>query len=309
MSLPPPSPDSIAVVTGASSGIGEQIARLLSAKGHRVALVARREHRLARLADELGGDGRAVPVRADLAEPEDRDQLVARLDELGAVEILVNNAGMGLHLAFIDANREQELKQVRVNVEAVVDLMARYLPGMVERGRGAVINIASSGGFQPLPYSAGYGASKGHVLLLSEAVNQEVKRKGVTVTAICPGPVQTDFHETYGSGFTRRYPRVAWVSAERVAANALAAADRGRRSVVPGSRLHKLGFGIPRHTPSWLTLPVATRFLVPPVQRECRCASATHWPAPPNALTAVPEPTPYPLRKRRRRRAPDRKDG
>jgi short-subunit dehydrogenase len=264
MSLPAPSPDSIAVVTGASSGIGEQIARLLSARGHRVALVARREPCQPVLADELGGAGRAVPLRADLAEPEDRDELAARLDELGAVEILVNNAGMGVHVAFIDAHREQELKQLRVNVEAVVDLMGRYLPGMVDRGRGAVINIASAGGFQPLPYSAGYGASKGHVLLLSEAVNEEVKSAGVTVTAVCPGPVQTDFHETYGSEYTVRYPKAAWVSAEQVAADAVAAADRGRRSVVPGGRLHKLGFGIARHTPSWSTLPIAKRFLAPP---------------------------------------------
>jgi short-subunit dehydrogenase len=259
-----PSPDSIAVVTGASSGIGEQIARQLSVRGHRVALVARRHDPLTQLADELGGPGRAVPLRADLAEPEDRDMLAARLNELGTVEILVNNAGMGVHVAFVDAKREQELEQLRVNVEAVIDLMHRYLPGMVERGRGTVINIASSAGFQPLPYSAGYGASKGHVLLLSEAVHTEVKSAGVTVTAVCPGPVRTTFHETYGARFTRRYPQAAWVSAEQVAADALAAADRGRRTVVPGGRLHKLAFGMPRHMPSWATLPSAKRLLAPP---------------------------------------------
>lgn len=264
MSLPPPSSDSIAVVTGGSSGIGEQLARQLSARGHRVALVARREDRLTRLADQLGGRGRAVSIRADLAEPEDRDALAVRLDELGVVEILVNNAGMGVHEAFADADCERELKQVRLNVEAVVDLIGRYLPGMVERGRGAVINIASSGGFQPLPYSAGYSASKGHILLLSEAVNEEVKHAGVTVTAVCPGPVRTDFHEIYGSEFTKRYPGAAWISAERVAADALAAAERGRRSVVPGGLPHKLAFGTPRHLPSWLTLPITKRFLAPP---------------------------------------------
>ena len=264
MSLPTPSSKSIAVVTGASSGIGEQIARQLSARGHRVALVARREDRLLRLADELGGPGRAVSIRADLADSEDRDTLAARLDELVTVEMLVNNAGMGVHVAFANADRERELKQLRVNVGALVDLMGRYLPGMVERGRGAVINIASIGGFQPLPYSAGYSASKGHVLLFSEAVNEEVKSAGVTVTAVCPGPVRTDFHEIYGSEFTKRYPQAAWVSAEQVAADALAAADRGRRSVVPGGRLHKLVFGIPRSMPSSLTLLIAKRFLAPP---------------------------------------------
>jgi short-subunit dehydrogenase len=267
MSLPTPSSHSIAVVTGGASGIGEQLARQLSARGHRVALVARREDRLTRLADELGGSGRAVPVCADLAKPEDRDMLAARLEELGVVEILVNNAGMGVHVAFVDADREDELTQLRVNVETVVDLMGRYLPGMVERGRGAVINITSSAGFQPLPFSAGYGASKGHILLLSEAVNEEVKHAGVTVTAVCPGPVRTDFHDVYGSEFTKRYPAAAWVSAERVAADALAAADRGRRSVVPGGLPQKVAFGAPRRVPSWLTLPITKRLLAPPTQR------------------------------------------
>jgi short-subunit dehydrogenase len=253
-------------VTGASSGIGEQIARQLSATGHRVALVARRRDRLARLADELGGPRHAVPVRTDLALPEDRARLAARLEELGRVEILVNNAGIGVHVAFVEADRDLELLQVRVNVEAVVDLMHRYLPSMVEHGRGAVINIASIGGFQPLPYSAGYGASKAYVLLLSEAVHEEVKRAGVTVTAVCPGPVRTDFHRVHGAEFTKRYPKAAWISAEQVAADALAAADRGRRSVVPGGRLHKVAFGIPRHTPSSCTVPIAKRFLAPPKQ-------------------------------------------
>jgi uncharacterized protein len=278
LSLPPPSPDSIAVVTGASSGIGEQIARQLWARGHRVALVARREDQLTRLADELGGPERAVPVRADLALPEDRARLAARLDELGQVEILVNNAGMGVHVPFVDANRDLELRQLRVNVEPVIDLMHRYLPRMVTHGRGAVINIASVGGFLPLPYSAGYGASKAYVLLLSEAVNEEVKRRGVTVTAVCPGPVRTDFHQIHGAEFTKRYPKAAWVSAEQVAADALAAADRGRRSVVPGGRLHKLAFGIPRHAPSCSTLPITKRFLAPPKQTvadRCKASPAS----------------------------------
>jgi short-subunit dehydrogenase len=173
---------------------------------------------------------------------------------------------MGVHVPFVDAKRDLELQQLRVNVEAVVDLMGRYLPSMVEHGRGAVLNIASVGGFQPLPYSAGYGASKGYVLHLSEAVSEEVKRAGVTVTCVCPGPVRTGFHDTYGSRFTKRYPPAAWVSAEQVAADALAAADRGRRSVVPGGRLHKVAFGIPRHAPSWSTLAITKRFLAPPKQ-------------------------------------------
>lgn len=145
MSLPDPSSESVALVTGASSGIGEQFARQLSEMGHRVALVARREDRLELLARELGGPDRAVPIAADLALPEDRDRLAARIEELGAqVEILVNNAGFGIYQAFPEAGREAEIRQVRVLVEAVVDLMARYLPGMRSRGRGAIINMSST---------------------------------------------------------------------------------------------------------------------------------------------------------------------
>src|SRR5947209_13627460 len=142
MSLPPPAPDSIALVTGASSGIGEQYARQLSQRGHRVALVARREDRLAELAEKLGGPERAVAIAADLAVPEDRDRIATRLEELGVrVEVLVNNAGFGVYAPFVESARERELQQVRVLIEAVVDLMSRYLPGMVERRRGAVINM------------------------------------------------------------------------------------------------------------------------------------------------------------------------
>jgi uncharacterized protein len=189
MSIPRPGPNSIALITGASSGIGEQFARQLAARGHRVAIVARREDRLARLADELGGPDRAVAIGADLAVPEDRDRLAERIESLGVdVELLVNNAGFGVFESFVESGRERELQQVRVNVEAVVDLMARYLPGMVKRRRGAVINMSSTSAFQPLPYNAGYAAAKAHVLLLSEGVHEEVKEQGVSVTAVCQAP-------------------------------------------------------------------------------------------------------------------------
>jgi uncharacterized protein len=130
-----------------------------------------------------------VVIPADLAVAEDRDRLAARLEELGQrVEILDNNAGYGIYRSFVESGREQELAQLRLLVEAAVDLMSRYLPGMVERRRGAVINMSSSAGFQPLPYNAGYSAAKAYLLLFSEAVHAEVKEHGVTVTAVCPGP-------------------------------------------------------------------------------------------------------------------------
>ncbi len=262
MSIPAPHPDSVALITGASAGIGEQFARQLAARGHRIAIVARREERLARLVDELGGPERVTAIGADLAIPEDRDRLAERVDERGAqVEILVNNAGLGTFGAFVETGREAELRQLRVDVEAVVDLMARYLPGMVRRRRGAVINMASTSGFQPLPYNAGYAAAKSHVLLLSEAVSAEVKEHGVTVTAVCPGPVPTEFQETNDARFVDRLPKMAWVSAERVVSDALAAAERGKRTVVPGPPQVRASFVPNRFAPSWLALPIAKRIM------------------------------------------------
>ncbi len=261
MSLPPPAPDSIALVIGASSGIGEQYARQLSARGHRVAIVARREDRLARLAEELGGPERAVTIAADLAAPEDRDRLAARLQELGAtVEILVNNAGYGIYQPFAESGRERELNQLRLLVEAAVDLIARYLPGMVERRRGAVINMSSSAGFQPLPYNAGYSAAKAYLLYLSEAVHAEVKEQGVTVTVVAPGPVPSGFQQASDADyFAERLPRFTFVSPDRVARDALTAAERGRISVIPGGPQVKAALAPNRRLPRWLVLPVSKR--------------------------------------------------
>jgi short-subunit dehydrogenase len=266
MSLPPPAADSIALVTGASSGIGEAFARQLCQRGHRVALVARREDRLNTLAQELGGPDRMVVLTADLAMPEDRDRLVSRLEDLGAaVEILVNNAGFGVFSPFAESEREQELTQVRLLVEAVVDLMARYLPGMVQRGRGAVINLSSTAGFQPLPYNAGYAAAKSYVLLLSEAVHTEVEEHGVTVTAVCPGPVPSGFQQASNAQyFADRLPSFTFVSPERVASDALAAAEKGRISVIPGGPHVRAAYAPNRRLPRWAALPVSKRLMTRP---------------------------------------------
>jgi short-subunit dehydrogenase len=263
MPLPDPSPDSIALITGASSGIGEQFARQLSAMGHRVALVARREDRLAQLAKELGGDERAVVIGADLAVADQRDRLAARLEELGArVEVLVNSAGYGIYAPFARDGRDGELQQVRLLVEAVVDLMARYLPGMKQRGRGAIINMSSTAGFQALPYNAGYSAAKGYVLLLSEAVHMEAREHGVTVTAVCPGPVPSGFQEASDAGyFTERLPKFMFVSPERVAHDALRAAGQGHISVIPGGPQVRAAFGPNRKLPRSVVLPISARLM------------------------------------------------
>jgi uncharacterized protein len=233
------------------------------ARGYRVVVTARREDRLQSLCAELGGEKHAVAVGTDLAIPAERDRLVARIDELGAhVDILVNNAGLGFYTKFGAEGREKELQALRVDVEAVADLMLRYLPGMVERRRGAIINLSSVSGFQPGPYNANYAASKAYVLWLSEAVNAEVADAGVTVTAVCPGPVPTEFQATNDADYlVDRVPGFTQVSAERVVADALKAAAHGRGSVVPGGPQVRLTLGSSRHVPTPLVLPVLKRML------------------------------------------------
>jgi short-subunit dehydrogenase len=263
MSIPPPKDGSVVLVTGASSGIGEQFARQLSARGHRVALVARREQRLAEFARELGGEDRAIPIAADLSVSEERDRLASRLEELGVqVEVLVNNAGYGIYRSFAETGREHELAHLRLLVEAVVDLMARYLPPMVQRGRGVVINMSSTAGLQALPYNASYSAAKSYVLMLSEAVHEEVADRGVTVTAVVPGPVPSGFQQASDADyFAARLPKFTFVSPERVARDALQAADSGRISVIPGGPQVKLAFGPNRNLPRALVLPVSKRLM------------------------------------------------
>jgi short-subunit dehydrogenase len=259
MALPPPQPDSTALVTGASSGIGEQIARALARRGHAVTLVARREERLAALAEELAAahDVRADAIGADLADPASRDALEAKLGELGSiVEVLVNNAGYGGFGAFAEQEREREIGMIRLNVEALVDLESRFLPGMVERGRGAVINIASTAAFQPIPDNATYAATKAFVLSHGDAVHEELRGSGVSITTVCPGPVKTEFADVAGlGGAEERTPEFVWTTPEQVARAAIEGAERGRRVVVPGT-LNRATSIIGQHSPRAIALPL-----------------------------------------------------
>jgi short-subunit dehydrogenase len=259
MALPPPRPDSTALVTGASSGIGAELARSLARRGHGVTLVARRRQRLEELARELAeGHGvRAEAIRADVADAAERDRLAAEVEGRGlTVEVLVNNAGFGIYVPFADSHRQRELQQVRLLVEAVVDLDARYVPGMVERGRGAIVNVSSTSGFQPLPGSGTYSASKAFVLSHTEALHVELRRHGVTATAVCPGPVDTEFHEVSGSLFDRLVPRFLWARPEQVAEESLRAVDAGKRMIVPGGPAIRAAFAPGRLSPSTISLPV-----------------------------------------------------
>jgi short-subunit dehydrogenase len=262
MSLPAPSEDGTALVTGASSGIGEAIARELARRGYALTLVARREDRLKALAKDLSEEHgvEAETARADLGNAGERDRLATAVRKGGKrVDILVNNAGFGAHGDFTRVERERLTEMVRVNCEAVVDLTGHFLPAMVDRGVGAVINIASVASFQPLPGSATYAATKAFVLSFSEAIRTEVRGNGVTVTAVCPGPVRTEFPEAAGMGGVEdRTPGIVWMSAEQVAREAVGGADRGKRVVVPGS-LNRAQSLLGHHTPRSVALPLINR--------------------------------------------------
>lgn len=261
MSLPAPRPKGTALITGASSGIGSSIARELAKRRLNVTLVARREDRLRELARELVAEHAvdAGIIAADLGERDGRDEVQRKLKRLGlGVDVLVNNAGFGYAGDFTDAERERQVEMVALNCEAVVDLTSRFLPAMVGRGAGGVINIASTAAFQPMPKGATYAATKAFVLSFSEALHTEVGGSGVSVTAVCPGPVKTEFMDASGIRGEEKLPRLFWLDPDDVARQALAAAEAGRRSVIPG-RVNQAGSVLGRYTPHTVSLPVTKR--------------------------------------------------
>jgi short-subunit dehydrogenase len=236
VALPPPQPGSTALITGASSGIGEEFARQLAARGHGVFLVARREERLRALADDLERlhGVRAEVIACDLEDPEAVQALPGRVAERGLdVEVLVNNAGFTT-VGDVHENPDRQLGMVRVNIDALVALTSAWLPDMVERGRGAIVQVASVAGFQPIPVQAVYAATKAFVRSFSEAVSAELKGTGVTMTALCPGPVRTEFLEAGGFKAESPGPSFMWSTAEDVAKAGIEGADKGKRTVIPG---------------------------------------------------------------------------
>lgn len=225
----------IAVVTGASSGIGRELARLAAAE-YDVVVVARREERLKVLAAELSHEGvTAQSLVADLAEAAGVERVVAAL--AGApVEVLVNNAGVGGRGAFaVERDLATDLAMIRLDVVALVELTGRLLPGMLERGHGKVLNVASIAGYLPGPGQAVYHASKAFVRSFSQALTEETRGSGVQVTALCPGPVRTEFAQTagYSEGEVRSNPLMPTRSAAEVAAAGWEGLMAGRAVVVP----------------------------------------------------------------------------
>jgi len=252
-----PREDVTMVVTGASAGIGREIARLAAPDVRRLVLVARRGERLDALAEELRAaePELEVQVRAcDLTDPEARARAFEGLEP----DWLVNNAGFGDLVPFAEHDPERLAGMIRLNVEALSDGCRAVLPGMRERGRGRILNVASTAGFQPLPGFAAYAASKAYVVSLSEALAGECRGTGVSVTLLCPGVTKTEFF-TAGEGFADRpLPGIA-SSAAAVARAGYHGMREGRRLVVPGP-LNDLVRRLVPHLPRGFVLALAARF-------------------------------------------------
>jgi len=240
MSLPSPRPDRTCLVTGASSGIGAEIAGLLAARGLGVTLVARTESKLRALADDLAARHgvRVEVLAADLTDVAARAALPGRVADLGLeVNVLVNNAGFSTLGTVFRSDPDREIAMLRTDVEAVVHLCALFTPGMVERRSGCILNVASTAAFQPIPGQAGYGASKAFVLSYGHAIRVELRPHGVTVTTLCPGPVDTGFGEAAGfdpEEVAGLMPPFFWESVADVAKAGVDGMDANRAVVIPG---------------------------------------------------------------------------
>jgi short-subunit dehydrogenase len=254
----------VAVVTGASSGIGTAYARALRANGQNVVLVARRVDRLEALARQLGGEPGAHTLALDLAVPGAGVRLRSELDARGLeTDILVNNAGLGHSAAFSAQPLESVRAMLDVNVRALVELTHALLPGMVARGRGAIVNVASNAAFQPVPYMAVYAATKSFVLSFSEGLAEELRGSGVRVQALCPGITRTEFLDVAETHPGLLVTRMPMMTAEQVVEASLRGLRHGRVRVVAGFPNQLLGFVVQRLAPRALARRVAGRLYKP----------------------------------------------
>ncbi len=273
MALPNPDEATTALVTGASAGLGVELARSLARRGYGMTLVARRADRLEELAEELRAAHRVrvEAISCDLGDPEARDHLEASISELGlTVGILINNAGYGSGAPFIKLQRSSEAAMVRLNCEAVVDLCGRYVPAMVERGVGGICNVASVVAFQPVPRQATYSASKAMVKAFTEALHAELRSSGVHVSALCPGPMKTEFVDVAAMNeAVAGVPDFAFKAPSQVAEAGIRGLIENDRIVLPAI-LDKLSAGAGAHAPRGAVLRAIERFY--PVGRPSSAA-------------------------------------
>jgi len=240
-----------ALITGASGGIGEELARLLAAGGSHLVLVARTADKLAALADELSRRHsiQAAVIAQDLALPDAVDRIDRELTTRGlSIDILVNNAGFGTYGLFVETSEAEEARMLRVNVEALTLLTKRLLPPMIKRGRGRVLNVASTAAFQPGPMMAVYYASKAYVLSFSEALSNETQDTGVTVTCLCPGPTRTGFQDRAQMNESKLLSTLGVMQAAEVARAGYDGMMAGRAIAIPGLT-NRIGVQALRVTP------------------------------------------------------------
>ena len=266
----------IAVVTGASAGIGAELARQLAREGVQVLAVARRAERLDALVAEMKGVAGAAAVHAmaaDVTADGAAGKIAARAAELGPVSWLVNNAGSVQFGHFEDGDAGVQRQEIRLNCESLVSLTRAILPGMLARKSGRILNVASIAGFQPTPFMAVYGATKAFVISFSEGLSEEIRGSGVTVTALCPGPVTTEIFDVGAPGIARTVPAHE-ISAAACAAYGLRAAKRGKVIAVPGMLNWLTGF-TPRFSSRgmvrWISGRTGLRYIgLPPVAPKKR---------------------------------------
>jgi short-subunit dehydrogenase len=256
----------VTLVTGASAGIGRELARLAAPDSRFLVVVARRRERLSALQEELAPAHpglEVLPWACDLADPRERRALVAGLAAKGlAVDHLINNAGAGDAGPFVAADRARLQMQLELDVVAVHDLLLAFVPGMVERGYGRILNVASTAAFQPLPWMATYAASKAFVLHLSEALSVELAGRGVTVTCLCPGRTATEFFAAASGHEKILFSRMPTAGAAAVARAGYQAMLTGRRLVVPTLR-DRVSALLARVSPRPLVLAIAARLFRP----------------------------------------------
>src|SRR5580700_135702 len=249
-----------ALITGASSGIGAELARLCAADGYDVVLVARQRAALQELAFSLS-QAHGIAARAVIADLADPGAARAVFDSAGAVDILINNAGFGLRGAYAATDWEAEARMIQVNVTALAHLTKLYLPGMIARRSGRILNIASTAAFVPGPFMAVYYATKAFVFSFSLTIANELQGTGVTLTVLCPGPTRTNFFEAAGTGNTNLIKGPS-MSAAEVARQGYDAMMAGKPEIIAGARNRWMIWGT-RFAPRRMLVKIARRLNSP----------------------------------------------
>jgi hypothetical protein len=262
MSIPIPSDNGTCLITGASAGIGVEFARQVAERGYNVTLAARRVDRLSELAAEIERDHnvRAVAVECDITDAVQREQLLASIADRGEhVDLLINNAGKGVDGPFWERRLDEQLSQIDLNVTALTALTHMVLPQMIERGSGAVLNVASTAGMQPIPRQSVYAATKAYVISFSQGVNKELSGTGVSVTVLCPGPTRTEFFGERQAGLEEDSPGFVWQSAADCARAGIDGMFKRKRVVVP-KVINRVGAVSSKLSPTAVTIEVLDRF-------------------------------------------------